>query len=483
MRRDIQEAYLYEEKAAIEEDTKRVGDILLEKWSKKKNLGEGLIDLSSKNMKKARNTAIVLENQEKYLKKLTETQISSDFGTTPINVLRVIRLGYPNSVRGDLFHEFAMVTARDSIYYLKPIYTETARGATAGNTTYESPSDRYFSEIEEETVTGSINGSNKVFVGNSTGALTKAPLRAFFVRVFLNGAPVAADDGAGNMVGAALDPAQTNTVNYTTGAFTITFVTAPATGSTLTVQYSFDSEVPANYTNIKSLKLTLTDYNFRARPWPLYLSWNKMTELLLGTTLDIDAEEALIRGAGDELKKSLDFQAVKFAYGYAKGNTSVSFNADFAAAGADSAVNHVKSFGRVVEQAGKVIYNYLQRGGVNNMVVGTDLAAYLTLHDKFTTEGLQPKVGIYRAGTLNGIPVYQAPNDVIPANEFLGIWRNEQEQNDVACAFGSLVPLYQTQTLEFKEAYKETGLMYFGDQKALNPRYLVRGVVSGLDQY
>jgi hypothetical protein len=50
-----------------------------------------------------------------------------------------------------------------------------------------------------------------------------------------------------------------------------------------------------------SIELQLRDYQFRVKPWPLYVSWSKMTELLINTTLNIDAEDALIRGASDEL--------------------------------------------------------------------------------------------------------------------------------------------------------------------------------------
>lgn len=487
MRTEMRDTARLQEEALIQmQEAARTGDKLLEKWSKKKNLGEGLDKMFTANPRKARNTAIVLENQERYLKRLTEAQISSDFATTPINVLRVIRLGYPNSVRGDIFHEFAMTTARDSIYYLKPVYESTSRGATAGDVTYESTKDRYFSEIEQEAPTQTPNGVVTTFTGSATGALSKKPLRPYTVRILVNGVPVGADNGVGGFSTTSMLTAASCTIDYITGAISIVFAAAPATGTEIVFEYAFDSEVYGaigsgqGYDNIKSVKLTLQDYNFRARPWPLYVSWNKMTELLLGTTLDIDAEEALLRGAGDELKKSLDYQAIRLAYGHAKGNGGVSFNADFAAAGADSAKDHAQSFTRTIAQAEKVIYNALQRGGITNLVAGTDVASYLTLHDRFTEEGSMPKVGVYRIGTLLGIPVYQAPNDVVAANDMFGVWRNEQELNDVAIAFGVLVPLYQTQTLEFKEAYKTSGLFYFGDQKVLNSKYLVNITVNGL---
>ena len=44
--------------------------------------------------------------------------------------------------------------------------------------------------------------------------------------------------------------ASTNTIDYTTGALTITFTTAPVTGIVLQEQYSYDSEVSAQRTDL-----------------------------------------------------------------------------------------------------------------------------------------------------------------------------------------------------------------------------------------
>ena len=40
------------------------------------------------------------------------------------NMLRLVRLSYPNSIRGELFTEFAMETANDSIKYIVPSYQD-----------------------------------------------------------------------------------------------------------------------------------------------------------------------------------------------------------------------------------------------------------------------------------------------------------------------------------------------------------------------
>lgn len=452
-------------------------DRLVEKWSKTSGIGEGFDTLYEKDAKRARNLSLVLENQENHLGKLTETQISNSFSTTPENVLRVVRLGYPNSVRSELFLEWAMETARDSIYYLSPVYSTTKRGATAGNVTHESPSYRYASEIEEETI-GTGDGAIVEFTGSAGGNVANPPLRPFNVKILVDNIPVAVDDGAGTLVGTLLNASATNTIDYTTGALTVTFTVAPANGLVVVSQYYYDSEESAQYEDIGAVELQLRDYQFRVRPFPLYVSWSKMTELLINTTLNIDAEDALVRGAADELKKSLDFHAVRLAYRGSKGNSTVSFDTDGATG--ESEIDRAMSFSRTIDQASDVMFNSIQRGGVTHMVGGPDATSYIKLHQRFSAVGAQPRVGIHRIGELDGVSVYKAPSSVVPDNEVLFIYHNDQVPEDVSVAFGTLIPLYRTQTLEYKEFYKETGMAFFGDSKVLQSSYLVRGTLTNL---
>jgi len=475
MRKAMQEKVLQEEKLEKLSEYKQIGNQLFEKWSSDPGVGVGMDKLMEKDEKKALGLSIMLENQERHLNKLTETQISNAFSTTPENVLRVVRLGYPNSVRGEIFHDYPMVTARDSIYYLSPVYTSAARGSTADDVTHESAVYRYASEVESDTLTTS---DNLTYIGSDSGAVANPPLRKFSVKIFVDNIPVGTDDGSENITGAITGYViSSGSIDYTTGDLSVTFASSQS-GSTVTAEYNFDSEETTS--EIYSVELQLKDYQLRARPYPLYVSWSKMTELLLGTTLDIDAEEALLTGAADELKKSLDFEAVRMAYKYSQRNTASTFNSDFAAAGADSAVNHAQSLTKTITEMGQTIYSSLQRGGVSHLVVGSDVYSYLTLHNKFTEDGAQPAVGIYRVGTLLGKPVYVAPSSIIPADEGIGIWRNPQETNDMSIVFGSLIPLYQTQTLEYKAMYKETGLAHFGDNKVLNANYIVPLEVDNL---
>jgi len=107
-------------KVQMSERNMKADQLIEQKWSKTPQIGEGIQDLADKDLNRARNLVYAMENQENHLKNLTETQISTAFQTTPENVMRIVRLGYPNSVRGEIFLEWSMETARDSIYYLSP---------------------------------------------------------------------------------------------------------------------------------------------------------------------------------------------------------------------------------------------------------------------------------------------------------------------------------------------------------------------------
>lgn len=91
------------DKAYLSERAYR-GERLVEKWSRIPEVGVGLKSL---NESTAINTAIYLENQTRVMSRLTEAQLSSAFqGFSPENMLRLVRLVYPNVVRPRFATEF-----------------------------------------------------------------------------------------------------------------------------------------------------------------------------------------------------------------------------------------------------------------------------------------------------------------------------------------------------------------------------------------
>lgn len=492
MKSAMREEILRERIAPRLSERNQHADQLVEFWAKKEGVGKGLKDLYSKDMQKARGLAIVLENEDAHLHGLSETTISTSFQTTPQNVLRIVRLGYPNSIRGDLFMEWPMETARDAIYYLTPVKDQVLRdNSVANGSVYDDFDWQYPSEINE--INTSANGDGTTLTFTVANGNLKLPLRPFSVKVFMNAAPatnakafiqVAQDDGNGNLVGPDIDTG--SVIDYTsTGGMTIVFKagTAPALNAQIKLQYFMNSENSGRYADIGSVSLQLRSYQFNVKPWPLYVSWSKMTELLLGTTLNIDAEEALVRGAGDELKKALDFFALTLGYRTAMSNVTGAnplIQFDTAGAVGEAEILRAQAITRQINKMGNQILNTINRGGITHIFGGPGAIEYLKMHEKFDDAGSQPEVGAHRVGSLGKIDMYKAPSAIVPDDFLVGVYRNPQVPEDVSLAFGTLIPLYKSMTLEYKQMYSELGLAMFGDAVVLNSQYLVPMQIKNL---
>ena len=117
---------------------------------------------------------------------------------------------------------------------------------------------RIISTLTAVPLVGLINGTNTVFTLAGTAQIARGSV----VVTGSNPAQVLTDNGVGGFTGPG-----TGTINYTTGAISVTFNTAPIVASTVTVTYNFMPGNPvmmiANFitaTNIKELIVADTQY-------------------------------------------------------------------------------------------------------------------------------------------------------------------------------------------------------------------------------
>ena len=490
---------------------------LVEKWSKVPELGRGLKNLDKTT---ARNTALLLENQARVLKKMTEAQISTSFyGFTPENMLRLIRLSYPNSIRGKIFTEFAMESAHDSIKYIRPVYTGSQTGAdmnaktfesdfnTSGGNAftdsdyrkamYESTESRYATELANGTVNKTDPAA--VTLAFSAGPFSDMPYIDGYSQVFLgeqkNPLAIQARSGDwfyGNVVAYNAKFYKVTGITVSNGVYTLAVkMCATADGSfvdntddlPILAFGRYDSEGDLTGKYLGEVELTMTDYMFRPRPLTLGVTWTHLTELTLDTSFGVSAEEMLLDAAGQEIKKALDFNAVKFGYAQAKTHAVdnyVEFNAEAGASTDDSYFHTAQLITQAVARIGDKQLNAILRGGVSRIVGGPAATTYLTLHKDFTSTGKQDAIGGHQIGELGGVPVFKVPSSIVKDNELLTVWKNEQNENDVSIAFGTLLPFYSTGTIQRKNLYKEAAIARYEDVQALQPKYLGRIAINGI---
>ena len=472
-------------------------------WANVPGIGNGMTSLDEATQ---RNLACFLDNQAAHMSRLTETQVSTSFsGFTPENMLRLVRLAMPAVVRSKIFTEFAMETARDSIKYIKPVYSNTQNGnaltdrvddykriyedadefndinnAEARRAIYETTADR----INQELAT--IAGEHFAAAGEGDNA---TPEKVVFDFKPDNGKPETKKwgpkgekviDGYGVVYGAtekdviAVQDKRTKawfvagdydvkvSSEKTDAGYKITIskgtdATAWAkiyNNEVLAKAYArFDSEEDFVGDYLGEVEIRMSDYEFRPRPTTIGVTWSQLSELTLDASFGVSAEEYLVTYAAAAIKQELDYRAIRIAYMAAKTNPAayqVSFDAAYNTTNVVSGSNGTKegyrdnaqTFLSAVATVGDVMYNDIKRGGVSRLVCGPSAGTYLRLNNLFTNKGAMPAEGAHQFGELDGIPTFKVPDEVIPTNEILTVWKNPSNEADISIAFGTFVPFF-----------------------------------------
>lgn len=407
------------------------------------------------------------------MQKMTEAQLSTSFqGFTPENMLRLVRLAMPNTCRNKVFTEFAMESAKDSIKYIKPVYSKTVNGGdlhdrhTAnkdgayGDATkykdvyndinednflralYENTEDRFTQELiniegDGETFTipkdGNGVGKNpfvyaaklipgymKVYYGDETRPIAEENKRTgtFFINT---------DEFAGVKIEKTKNSTGEIEVKVTCTGFVDNTITPAFDKENIKVFARFDLEDDFLGTNLGEIELVMSDYKFEPRPTTIGVTWSQLAEITLDASFGLSAQDMLVQYAGDAIRINLDLRSFKLAYGVARSNKDyiVEFDANYANGHNIEGYFHTaQTFPSAVDTVTDVMVNDINRGGVSRMVAGFSAGSYLKLvKGTFSDKGRQSAKGIYQIGEFGGIPTFKAPSSIIPTNEIMCVKR------------------------------------------------------------
>ena len=447
-------------------------------WSQVDIGGKQLIDIYEKNPKKARYIAESLKMQEKVLSKMSETTLSTAFGanTRPETVLRSVFLGNANSNRGNIFNEMALSSTDDALIYIRSVRNQTLRGSTAGDRTYETINPFY----SGEQFNGAIGTGNGALTNFVSAPMNPVPLIPFSIQITVGGALVAQDNGSGVLVGALLDPALENSVDYATGVITLNFLAAVANGVDIRSIFKWNSETPGNANQWGRITLQAVKERFNARPMPLGYSFTDMTQLVFESTGMGNFDEMVAQAVGDAHAMDKDYRAIALANRIALSNPQFTFNTNFAAVGEVSFESHAQ---RVLNEIGRVssaIYDDIKRGSINKIVAGANATNYLKNHKLWKDDMGDKRTGVYKAGSLSDIEVFQCPADgsLIASNEMLLTYKNDQEGMDISMITGTLAEL--DASLRYPTMYTEGYTASVEDTIVVNRSFIRKMTLAGL---
>lgn len=343
-----------------------------------------------------------------------------------------------------------METSHDSIKYVLPIYGNSQTGDDLSarfdkdfdvtdayhNVMYESTESRYVTElVNADEIEAAAPTVTVAFEGNAFGTMGQAYINGnsmFFV-IGMDGTrkPLAMQDARGTwFIGTEVpvgEDANGDMVSLKASAFTVSTTAEGAYQVAFTIQsktgegdfadatdladYQFaaigryDSERDLIGQYLGEAELTMRDYHFKPRPVMLGVTWTTMTELVLDTSFGISAEETLLDAAAQEIKKSLDYNAVKYADSQQRLRAPQNF-VQFDAGAGDTTDDSYKLTAQLITNAINRIadkqLNMIGRGGVSAIVGGPAAVNYLTLSDMFEARGAQPQVGGHKVGELAG---------------------------------------------------------------------------------
>ena len=249
----------------------------------------------------------------------------------------------------------------------------------------------------------------------------------------------------------------------------------------------FNSETDFEGNYLGEVEIKLTDYQFKPSATTIGVSWTQLTELTLETSYSLSAEELLITSASQEIRSALDYRAIRMAYAVAKTNASHNpnyyyvFDAAYnsgdgdasAARGKDGYRDNASTIVSAFDEVGNVIFDEINRGGVSRLVGGPSACSYLKLvNGLWSSKGKQAQRGAHQEGEFDGMPVFKVPSAIIPTDEFLTIWKDDQDESEVSIAFGTFVPFFSTGIIQKKTFHKEAGIATYGDWQVLNRRFL-----------
>lgn len=387
----------------------------------------------------ARNLAILLENQTRAMSKMSEAQLSTAFGDfKPENMLRLVRLSYPNSVRGQIFTEFNLESSKDSIKYVIPTYSDglVSDKFVGEYSRYNNMSDpnanrfdsnagrhgddanSYYTPMYESTE--SQFATEYVTVPTKSGVVdikTTEPFASMgyvdgHSRFVIDGKVVAIQSGSdlGFMPGwlyANYDVDGESTdfkVTASGSKFTLTDASGKATLADAKFVGAYDSENDFAGQYLGECQLIMKDYKFNPRPISLGVTWTQLTEVTLDTSFGISAEEMLMDSASQEIKKHLDFQSIKQAnvFQKASGNGTFVFDAGVGDTIDDSYKDTAQTITQALDGVVNGIYDKIMRGGITAIVGGPAATSYLKLSNLWKDTGRQTAIGAYKLGELDG---------------------------------------------------------------------------------
>jgi hypothetical protein len=407
-----------------------------------------------------------------------EATVQTSLGALNPRVLDVVRIFYPNQIAHELVDIQPIDGQVGEIFVMKPIFSNSLPASdigpvTAGQEIFKTATYDYASEVVNELSVSNATGA----VATYTFTLGRTPVQpgtVNLVAVIGGNTVVVGDDGNGHLTGASL-AAGTNTINYTSGAVTVTFSANVTAASNVYTQYAWSSET--NTGLINQIEFDLTTVPVKAMIHPLMFTYSVAAGLAASAHLAIDVQDTLAELAGQFMKNERDNRLIWLINNSAKAQASLNFDATQSPQYFDRQSKYA-DVELKVNEAEALIQSTMGRGGISWIMGGYNATNLLAATKGFVRAPITAPIGSYVLGHMRDgtVPVIRATR-VMATNDFIVGYKGYMA-GDAAVILAEWIPIYFTPVFQAPTLQNQQGLMSMYDLFVNNAGYYVKGSVS-----
>ncbi len=354
------------------------------------------------------------------------------------------------------------------VFYFDAIYGTDKGTIKAGDTMFSArkghlADDQYSSEqiTGEDLATG--DGSTTDF----TGILDFKSARPGTVTI-TDGTATFTDNGVGGLTSDEGTPG-TGTINYATGAYAVSFNTAPINAAAITGNYFYNSE---GSDQLPIIDINLSSVPVRAIPHKLRARWSVEAATNLKAIHGMDAEAELVAILSEKIRWDIDRRIISDLFTIASAGT-ITWNKP-APAGIPYN-DHKQTFIDALIEGSNLIFRATRRGTGNFVVCGTNVANVVE-----SLYGFRPQTvagnGVVYIGSLQGRwSIYKDP--YLDPDTFMIGWKGTSFL-EAGYVWAPYVPLYSTRTYTLDDMLSRKGMMSQYGVKSINGDFYVTGTIT-----
>ena len=382
----------------------------------------------------------------------------------------------------DVMGSVAMRSRQQLVPYFKFI-AENTKGETEKGTVLSSPFVNR--QGQDPNFTGRVVKNEMVGEGTYDAMFAAyTPILPGSVTVYKveNGTTTPyTDDGSGNLLDAS--GAAQGTIDYSNGSVVLKTPPAAGEGNNVKMTYQYDNETvgpdASGHYGAKMAKgyLQLDEFNLVAEAyeiacyWSIYSAFAAQQEY--GSNIGDIAKEAAISELTAEIN-TRGFDVLKNAAAYMP-----QYNFDVSPVVNSSVVpsDYLNMFKLKLEQASASVYQRTRLSRPNRLIVGSNVAAYISMIDGFQGDNVEDTVGPYKYGRLDDKEIYVAP-DYDPNQWVMCAKSNDIRRN--SALFGEYMPIMNTDPITLANASLQSGTATMMAMKVTVPETVVSGKIIGV---